>query len=70
MVAVGLAEPALAEPNEVFEEGSPAELIDLGPLHVSEDAVIGAEECLNFFPPGYNTPEPQPKLKQKKKKKV
>ncbi|XP_049871204.1 thioredoxin domain-containing protein 3 homolog [Pectinophora gossypiella] len=67
--AVGLAEPALADPHEVPPEGPPAALLALGPLHVSEDAVVGVEECARFFPPGYNEPEVKAKPKAKKKKK-
>ncbi|XP_059058999.1 thioredoxin domain-containing protein 6-like [Achroia grisella] len=69
MVAMGLAEPELAEPSEIPSAGPPAELMALGPLHVSDDTVVGEEECLRFFPPGYNEPEVKPKPKAKKKKK-
>ncbi|VVD05624.1 unnamed protein product, partial [Leptidea sinapis] len=69
MVAVGVAEPALVDPQDIPPEGPPEELLTLGPLHVSEDAVIGAEECSRFFPPGYSEPENKPKQKSKKKKK-
>ncbi|GBP53190.1 hypothetical protein EVAR_8967_1 [Eumeta japonica] len=67
MVAVGAAEPALAEPDQV--DGPPPELLELGPIHVSEDAVVGATECERFFPAGYDAPKPTPKPKEKKKKK-
>lgn len=70
MVSVGLAEPALAEEGAEAEEGPPPELMALGPLYESEDCVVGSEDCVRFFPPGYNTPEPQHKPKSKKKKKV
>ncbi|KAI5635970.1 thioredoxin domain-containing protein [Phthorimaea operculella] len=69
MAAVGLAEPELADPNEEIPDGPPKELMALGPLHVSEDYVIGKEECLRLFPPGYNEPEIKPKKAVKKKKK-
>ncbi|KAM3959118.1 thioredoxin domain-containing protein 3 homolog [Aphomia sociella] len=69
MIAMGPAEPALAEPSEVPPEGPPAELLALGPLHVSDDFVVGQEECARFFPPGYNECEAKPKPKPKKKKK-
>ncbi|KAF9408443.1 hypothetical protein HW555_011878 [Spodoptera exigua] len=69
MIAVGLAEPELAEPEDLFPEGPPEELLALGPLHVSADAVVGQEECARFFPPGYSEPERKPKSKSKKKKK-
>ncbi|XP_063375879.1 thioredoxin domain-containing protein 3 homolog isoform X1 [Cydia fagiglandana] len=69
-VAVGLAEPELADPADLFPPGPPAELLALGPIHVSVDAVEGALECARFFPPGYCEPEekPKPKIKKKKKK--
>lgn len=70
MIAVGLAEPLLAEPEEQIPDGPPEELLALGPLHVSADAVMGEEECSRFFPPGYSEPERKPKSKTKKKKKV
>ncbi|KAJ2944431.1 hypothetical protein O0L34_g3766 [Tuta absoluta] len=69
MAAVGLAEPELADPNEEIPDGPPKELMSLGPLRVSEDYVIGKEECLRLFPPGYNEPEHKPKKAVKKKKK-
>nr|XP_026490501.1 uncharacterized protein LOC113396675 isoform X1 [Vanessa tameamea] len=69
MIAVGVAEPALADPKDIPPEGPPEELLTLGPLHVSEDTVVGAEECERFFPPGYSEPEYKPKPKSKKKKK-
>lgn len=70
MIAVGLAEPELAEPEELFPEGPPEDLLTLGPLHVSADHVLGKDECARFFPPGYSEPEKKPKSKSKKKKKV
>lgn len=70
MVAVGVVEPALIEPGDEPFDGPPESLLDLGPVHVSEDAVIGAVECAKFFPPGYNTPASQPKPKHKKRRKV
>ncbi|KAJ0181537.1 hypothetical protein K1T71_002259 [Dendrolimus kikuchii] len=70
MVAVGPAEPLLADPKDIPPPGPPAELLSLGPLHVSDDAVVGGEECARFFPPGYSEPEPKPKPKAKKKKKT
>ncbi|KAJ8726006.1 hypothetical protein PYW07_000704 [Mythimna separata] len=69
MIAVGLAEPELAEPEDLFPEGPPEDLLTLGPLHVSADHVVGQEECARFFPPGYSEPEKKPKSKSKKKKK-
>ncbi|XP_052756739.1 uncharacterized protein LOC113509850 isoform X2 [Galleria mellonella] len=69
MVAMGLAEPELAEPGDIPPEGPPVELLALGPLHVSADIVVGEEECARFFPSGYNEPEVKPKPKPKKKKK-
>ncbi|XP_023954141.1 thioredoxin domain-containing protein 3 homolog [Bicyclus anynana] len=69
MVAVGVAEPLLADPKDIPPDGPPDELMTLGPLHVSEDTVVGAEECERFFPPGYSEPEHKPKPKSKKKKK-
>ncbi|XP_039765141.1 thioredoxin domain-containing protein 3 homolog [Pararge aegeria] len=69
MVAVGVAEPLLVEPKDIPPDGPPDELITLGPLHVSEDTVVGAEECERFFPPGYSEPEHKPRPKSKKKKK-
>lgn len=69
MIAVGLAEPLLADPDQIFPKGAPTELLALGPLHVSEDAVQGSEECARFFPPGYSEPERKAKSKSKKKKK-
>ncbi|XP_045458411.1 thioredoxin domain-containing protein 3 homolog [Melitaea cinxia] len=69
MIAVGVAEPALVDPKDIPPEGPPEELMALGPLHVSEDTVVGAEECERFFPPGYSEPEHKPKPKTKKKKK-
>ncbi|XP_045510805.1 thioredoxin domain-containing protein 3 homolog [Colias croceus] len=69
MVAVGVAEPALVDPSDIPPDGPPEELLTLGPLHVSEDTVIGEEECGRFFPPGYSVPEHKPKPKSKKKKK-
>lgn len=70
MIAVGVVEPALVDPKDIPPEGPPAELMTLGPLHVSEDNVKGMEECERFFPPGYSEPEAKPKPKSKKKKKV
>ncbi|XP_028038862.1 thioredoxin domain-containing protein 6-like isoform X3 [Bombyx mandarina] len=70
MIAVGLAAPELADPKDIPPQGPPEQLLALGPLHVSEDAVVGAEECAKFFPPGYSEPEPKPKQKPKKKKKT
>lgn len=70
MVAVGFAEPALADPSVPIPDGPPEELVTLGPLHMSEDTVAGEKECARFFPPGYSEPEPKPKTKSKKKKKV
>ncbi|XP_068621665.1 thioredoxin domain-containing protein 3 homolog [Battus philenor] len=69
MVAVGVADPALVEPDAPVPDGPPEELLTLGPLHVSADAVIGEQECARFFPPGYNEPDVKPKPKSKKKKK-
>ncbi|CAH2065744.1 unnamed protein product, partial [Iphiclides podalirius] len=69
MVAVGVAEPALADPAVPVPDGPPEELVTLGPLHMSEDTVAGEGECARFFPPGYSEPEPRPKSKARKKKK-
>ncbi|CAK1603630.1 unnamed protein product [Parnassius mnemosyne] len=69
MVAVGVAEPALIEPNVPTPDGPPEQLLALGPLHISEDTVVGELECARFFPPGYSEPEAKPKAKSKKKKK-
>ncbi|CAH0603556.1 unnamed protein product [Chrysodeixis includens] len=69
MIAMGLAEPLLAEPEDLFPEGPPEELLTLGALHISADAVVGSEECARFFPPGYSEPERKPRAKGKKKKK-
>ncbi|XP_041979560.1 protein TonB-like [Aricia agestis] len=69
MIAVGVAEPALAEPEAVPPPEPPERLLALGPLHVSADAVAGAEECARYFPPGYTEPEHKPKPKSRKKKK-
>ncbi|KAL0894362.1 hypothetical protein ABMA27_012986 [Loxostege sticticalis] len=69
MIAVGLPEPELAEPGTEMPEGPPAELMILGPLHVSGDSVVGMQECARFFPPGYSESERKPKSKSKKKKK-
>ncbi|XP_034831484.1 thioredoxin domain-containing protein 3 homolog isoform X2 [Maniola hyperantus] len=69
MVAVGVAEPLLVDPKDIPPAGPPDELLTLGPLHVSEDTVVGAEECGRFFPPGYSVPEQKPRAKSKKKKK-
>ncbi|CAK1550846.1 unnamed protein product [Leptosia nina] len=68
MIAVAVTEPALVVPQDM-PEGPPDELLTLGPLHVSEDTVVGAEECSRFFPSGYSEPEHKPKPKSKKKKK-
>ncbi|XP_045485860.1 uncharacterized protein LOC111004474 [Pieris rapae] len=68
MVSVGVEEPALVDPSEIQNE-PPDALLTLGPLHVSEDTVVGEEECRRFFPPGYSEPERKPKPKSKKKKK-
>lgn len=70
MIAVGVVEPALVDPKDIPAEGPPEELLTLGPLHVSEDNVVGMEECERFFPAGYSEPEIKPKPKSKKKKKV
>lgn len=70
MVAVGLAEPGMADPNDTIPDGPPRELMSLGPLYVSEDCVIGSEDCARLFPPGYSAPEHKPKPKAKKRKKV
>lgn len=70
MIAVGLPEPLLADPEQLFPPEAPEDLVSLGPLHISEDAVKGGEECARFFPPGYSVPERKAKLKNKKKKKV
>ncbi|CAB3248078.1 unnamed protein product [Arctia plantaginis] len=69
MIAVGLAEPLLADPEQLFPAEAPEDLVALGPLHISEDAVKGSEECARFFPLGYSVPERKAKLKNKKKKK-
>ncbi|XP_028164011.1 thioredoxin domain-containing protein 3 homolog [Ostrinia furnacalis] len=69
MIAVGLPEPELAEPDTELPDGPPAALALLGPLHVSGDSVAGQAECARFFPPGYSEPERKPKCKAKKKKK-
>lgn len=69
-IAVGAADPAMAEPNTIPPSTPPPTLLALGPLHVSADAVEGEEEGLRFFPPGYSAPEKKPKQKSKKKKKV
>ncbi|CAG5048078.1 unnamed protein product [Parnassius apollo] len=69
MVAVGVAEPSLVEPNIPIPDGPPEQLLALGPLHISEDTVVGELECGRFFPPGYSEPEAKPKAKSKKKKK-
>ncbi|CAG9567611.1 unnamed protein product [Danaus chrysippus] len=55
--------------SEAGADGVPHELLALGPLWVSEDAVLGKEECARFFPPGYSQPETKPGPKPKKKKK-
>ncbi|XP_032529756.2 thioredoxin domain-containing protein 6-like isoform X1 [Danaus plexippus] len=67
MISVGVTDPG-AEGAPVTE-GVPHELLSLGPLWVSEDAVLGKEECARFFPPGYSEPEKKPGPKPKKKKK-
>ncbi|RVE55167.1 hypothetical protein evm_000065 [Chilo suppressalis] len=69
MIAMGLAEPELAESDAIFPSGLPPELTALGPLHVSADTVEGAVECARFFPPGYNAPEKTHKARAKKKRK-
>ncbi|XP_013192940.2 thioredoxin domain-containing protein 3 homolog [Amyelois transitella] len=69
MIAVGVCEPALAAPEDIPPPGAPAELLALGPLYVSTDAVAGEEECKKFFPPGYSVPEVKHRPKGKKKKK-
>lgn len=70
MVAVGVADPLLADPAAPAPDGPPPDLITLGPLHVSVDTVAGEQECVRFFPPGYSQPQTKPKVKGKKKKKV
>lgn len=70
MAAVGPAEPGMTDPNESVPDGPPVELMLLGPLYVSDDCVIGSEDCARLFPPGYTEPEHKPKPKAKKKKKV
>lgn len=67
---MGVADPAMAEPDTIPPSTPPPTLLALGPLHVSGDAVEGEEEGLRFFPPGYSAPERKPKPKSKKKKKV
>ncbi|XP_045535752.1 thioredoxin domain-containing protein 3 homolog [Papilio machaon] len=69
MMAVGVADPLLADPAAPTPDGPPPDLIALGPLHVSADTVVGELECARFFPPGYSQPQPKPKVKAKKKKK-
>ncbi|XP_045515363.1 uncharacterized protein LOC123708613 isoform X1 [Pieris brassicae] len=68
MVSVGVEDPALVDPSEI-QNDPPDALLTLGPLHVSEDTVVGEEECRRFIPPGYSEPEHKPKPKSKKKKK-
>lgn len=67
---MGAADPVMADPASVPPGTPPPELLALGPLFVSADAVEGQEECARFFPPGYSEPERKPKPKGKKKKKV
>ncbi|XP_053607362.1 thioredoxin domain-containing protein 3 homolog isoform X2 [Plodia interpunctella] len=69
MIAVGVCEPALADPQDIPPPGAPAALAELGPLRVSPDAVSGEQECRRFFPPGYSEPEVKYRPKGKKKKK-
>ncbi|XP_026324096.1 uncharacterized protein LOC113233255 [Hyposmocoma kahamanoa] len=69
MAAVGPAEPGMIDPTESIPDGPPTELMLLGPLYVSDDCVIGSEDCARLFPPGYSEPEHKPKPKAKKKKK-
>lgn len=67
---MGVADPAMAEPDAIPPPTPPPSLLVLGALHVSADAVEGGEEGARFFPPGYSAPEQKPKQKPKKKKKV
>ncbi|CAG9784744.1 unnamed protein product [Diatraea saccharalis] len=72
MIAVGLAEPELADPSDETPAGgwgTPVQLTALGPLHVSTDAVEGRKECSRFFPPGYSEPDKPTKTRSKKKRK-